>query len=127
MNSETLLLQRAYGYLSQMRVASDACGHDHRFMHPMRVVLGDGHRSFVEALAMRLDAECDLDVVATVSQPEQALRVIRAQPVDVAVLGVMDADQSAVGGQAAAALRPLAADPGRARVSIELARGLVPE
>ena len=82
------LLQHAYVYLRHLQVDSGASGPDHRFMHPMRVVLGDGHRSFVEALAMRLDAECDLDVVATVSQPEETMRVIRAQSVDVAVLAV---------------------------------------
>jgi DNA-binding NarL/FixJ family response regulator len=87
-NSDFRLPQHAYDYLSHLQVDSSELGPDHRFMHPIRVVLGDGHRSFVEALAMRLDAECGLDVVATVSQPEETLRVIRAQAVDVAVLAV---------------------------------------
>jgi DNA-binding NarL/FixJ family response regulator len=54
----------------------------------LRVVLGDAHRSFVEALALRLDAEDGFEVAATVVRPEEALRVVRSQPVDVAVLAV---------------------------------------
>ncbi|SFL25539.1 response regulator transcription factor [Geodermatophilus ruber] len=57
-------------------------------MREIRVVLGDGHRSFLDALAMRLDAECGLDVVGTVCEPEEALNVVRAHSVDVAVLTV---------------------------------------
>ena len=88
MNSEVALLQHAYDSLSRLQVDWGAAEPDDRCMPQMRVVLGDGHRSFVEALAMRLDAECDLDVVATVSEPEETMRVIRAQPVDVAALAV---------------------------------------
>jgi DNA-binding NarL/FixJ family response regulator len=61
---------------------------DHPGMHAIRVLLGDGHRSFVEALAMRLDVEPGLLVVAAVVQPEDAVRAVQAQPVDVAVLAV---------------------------------------
>ncbi len=57
-------------------------------MHEIRVVLADEHRSFVEALAMRLEAESGLHVVATVSQPDEVLRAVRVRPVDVAVLAV---------------------------------------
>ena len=57
-------------------------------MREIRLVLGDGHRSFIEALAMRLDTECDLSVVGTVWEPEETIRAIRSQPVDVAVLAV---------------------------------------
>ena len=60
----------------------------HPGMRVIRLVLGDGHRSFVEALAMRLDVEPGLQVVAAVVQPEDALRAVQAQPADVAVLAV---------------------------------------
>ena len=56
---------------------------------------------------MRLDAECDLDVVATVSQPEETMRVIRAQSVDVAVLAVDGVDGGFVDmGERLLAVRP---------------------
>jgi|tagenome__1003787_1003787.scaffolds.fasta_scaffold20988642_8 DNA-binding NarL/FixJ family response regulator len=58
----------------------------HPVMEKTRVLLADGHRSFVEALAMRLDAEPNLQVVATTMQPEDAIRIVSAQPIDVAVL-----------------------------------------
>jgi DNA-binding NarL/FixJ family response regulator len=54
----------------------------------VRVLLGDGHRSFVEALALRLDAEEGIHVVGTVVRPEEALRLARSRAVDVAVLSV---------------------------------------
>jgi DNA-binding NarL/FixJ family response regulator len=53
-----------------------------------RLLLADAHRSFVEALAMLLDAEPGLQVVAAVTQPDDALRVVLSQSVDVAVLTV---------------------------------------
>jgi DNA-binding NarL/FixJ family response regulator len=53
-----------------------------------RVLLGVGHRSFLEALAMRLDAEPGLHVVAAVSHVEEVMRVVAASPVDVAVLAL---------------------------------------
>ena len=65
-----------------------------------RLLLGDAHRFFVEALAMRLDVEPGLQVVAAVVQPEDAVRVVHAQEVDVAVLAV---DRRASGFLAAAA------------------------
>jgi DNA-binding NarL/FixJ family response regulator len=54
----------------------------------VRLLLGDAHRSFVEALALRLDAEDGIEVVATVVQPEEAVRVVGSRAVDVAVLAV---------------------------------------
>lgn len=54
----------------------------------VRVLLGDAHRSFVEALALRLDAEDGIQVVATVVLPEEAVRVAGSRSVDVAVLAV---------------------------------------
>jgi DNA-binding NarL/FixJ family response regulator len=53
-----------------------------------RLLLADGHRSFVEALGMLLDSEPSLEVVAIVAEAEAALRVVRSEPVDVAVLTV---------------------------------------
>jgi DNA-binding NarL/FixJ family response regulator len=55
---------------------------------PLRLLLADLQRSFVEALALRLDAEPGLQVVATVTRPEDALRVVGTRPVDVALLAV---------------------------------------
>ena len=57
-------------------------------MREIRVVLGDEQRAFAEALAMRLDLEIGVRVVAAVSQPEEALRVVRGQAADLAVLAV---------------------------------------
>ncbi len=74
----------------------------------------------------RLHPELRVDLVAraltgsTVEDPERL-------PVDVAVLGVMDTDQRAVGRESAAALRPLAAHSRRLRVAVDLARGLIPD
>ena len=53
-----------------------------------RVLLTDGHRSFVEALAMLLDAVDGLEVIAAVTRPEEALNVVRSRSVDIAVLTV---------------------------------------
>jgi DNA-binding NarL/FixJ family response regulator len=52
----------------------------------LRLFLADGQRAFAEALALRLDAESDLRVVATAAGPETVLPAIRAHPVDVALL-----------------------------------------
>lgn len=54
----------------------------------MRVLLGDPHRSFVEALALRLAEEDAIHVVATVLRPEEAVRVVASEPIDMAVLSV---------------------------------------
>src|SRR3954462_2267539 len=69
----------------------------HPRMMRTRVLLGDGHLAFVEALAMRLDVEESLEVVAAVARPEEALLAVSQQPVDVAVLAV---NGSAVNGSA---------------------------
>jgi DNA-binding NarL/FixJ family response regulator len=53
---------------------------------PTRLVLADPHRSFVEALALRLDVEADLEVVGTVGNRDELVRIVCSQPVDVAVL-----------------------------------------
>jgi DNA-binding NarL/FixJ family response regulator len=81
-------VQGTYDLLRHLQVDLDTVVPEHRSMHPIRVVLGDGHRSFVEALAMRIDVECGFEVVSTVWEPEDAVRAVRAQPVDVAVLAV---------------------------------------
>jgi DNA-binding NarL/FixJ family response regulator len=54
----------------------------------VRVLLGDAHRSFVEALGLRLDAEEGIAVVGTIVRAEEAIRVVRSREVDVAVLAV---------------------------------------
>jgi DNA-binding NarL/FixJ family response regulator len=53
-----------------------------------RLLLADGHRSFVEALAALLAAEPSFDVVVTAGDAEAALRGVRRHPIDVAVLTV---------------------------------------
>lgn len=54
----------------------------------IRLLLADDHRSFVEALASLLAVRPELDVVAAVSSPGDALRVVRSASVDVAALTV---------------------------------------
>lgn len=65
---------------------------DHAPMSRTRVLLADGHRSFVEALALRLDAEPDLEVVGVAVQPDEAFRLVAARAVDVAVLAADGSD-----------------------------------
>jgi DNA-binding NarL/FixJ family response regulator len=55
---------------------------------PIRLLLADTQRAFVEALAPQLQAEADLQVVATATQPEEALHVAAGRAVDVALLTV---------------------------------------
>jgi DNA-binding NarL/FixJ family response regulator len=88
MSSELPLRQRSYDDLRHLQFDRPTLVPQHRSMRTIRVVLGDGHRSFIEALAMRLAVECDIEIVGTVWQPEDTLRTVRAQPVDVAVLAV---------------------------------------
>ena len=52
------------------------------------VLIAHGQRAFAEALAMRIDSEPDLEVVATATRAEEALRAATASPVDVAVIDV---------------------------------------
>jgi DNA-binding NarL/FixJ family response regulator len=56
-----------------------------------RVLLADHHRSFVEALAIRLSTEPTLEVVAVAVNPDEAVRAVENEHVDVAVLAVDDA------------------------------------
>jgi DNA-binding NarL/FixJ family response regulator len=84
---------------------------------PQRLLLVDPHRTFVEALAVRLARESGLTVVATAAQPAEALRLVRAQPVDVAVLGV-DGDLGDVGDAMDLAETLLAERPGLALVAV---------
>ncbi len=58
----------------------------------IRVLLADGHRAFVEALALRLDTEPGLHVVAAVTGADAAQNAARARPVD-------DADLAAEGAE----------------------------
>src|SRR3954467_13159323 len=60
----------------------------HSAMRDTRVLLADDHRSFAEALGLRLDAEPGLRVVGAVVDPAVALSIVRGHPVDVAVLAV---------------------------------------
>ena len=52
------------------------------------ILLADVHRSFVESLAMLLDAHAGLHVVGAVTRADEVLQVVRSRPVDVAVLTV---------------------------------------
>lgn len=64
----------------------------------VRVMVAVGQRAFAEALALRLDLEDGVQVVAAVAQREEALRVARAGPVTVAVLDVDDESLVTLGG-----------------------------
>jgi DNA-binding NarL/FixJ family response regulator len=55
-------------------------------MQPIRVMLVDDHRVFVETVAMRLRAQPGLQVVAAESDPKRALDPELVRSVDVAVL-----------------------------------------
>ena len=61
-------------------------------MRSIRLLLADRQRSFVEALAMRLDGEPGIQVVAVAVHPQEALSAVKAESVDVAVLAVDNAD-----------------------------------
>jgi DNA-binding NarL/FixJ family response regulator len=53
-----------------------------------RIVLADDHAILREMLAQRLDLEPDFEIVAAVPDADQALAVVRAQPVDLLVLDI---------------------------------------
>lgn len=73
----------------------------------VRILLGDAHRAFVEALSLRLEAEQGIHVVGTVVRPEEALAVVRSRAVDVAVLAVGPEPEGFVGfGRQLTALQP---------------------
>src|SRR5690348_7706822 len=63
-------------------------------MWPTRVLLADHHRSFVEALAIRLSSEPTLDVVRVAVRPDEVVAATRNHAVDVAVLAVDDANSA---------------------------------
>lgn len=75
-----------------VRVDAEAPLPDHPRMSTMRVLVADGHRSFVEALTLRLEAEPHLEVVGFAVSPEEAFRIVATHPVDIAVLGVDGAE-----------------------------------
>jgi DNA-binding NarL/FixJ family response regulator len=58
-------------------------------MQPIRVMLVDDHRAFVETVAIQLRAQPDLQVVAAESVPQRALDPAIVQSVDVAVLDLL--------------------------------------
>src|SRR6478752_2356394 len=93
--------------MRQVRVDGTGPLPEHPGMQMTRILLADGHRSFVEALAMRLNEEPGLQVVGVVVQPEEAVRVVTTQPVDVAVLAVDNTPHGYVGiGSRLQAIRP---------------------
>ena len=59
MSSEPRLLQPSYDGLRHLQVDRFTPLPDDHPMREIRLLLGDGHRSFIEALAMRLDTEYD--------------------------------------------------------------------
>lgn len=63
--------------------------------HPaVSLLLADGHRSFVEALAMSLERASGFEVVGAVVDPAEAVRIVSRHPVDVAVLSVHSAESA---------------------------------
>ena len=71
-----------------MRTISASAEQGQQRTRRIRLLLADAHRSFVEALGMHLDGEIGMRVVAGTVRPQDAVRVVRTHPVDVAVLGV---------------------------------------
>jgi DNA-binding NarL/FixJ family response regulator len=71
-----------------VRTISASAEHGQQRTRRIRLLLADAHRSFVEALGMRLDGEIGIRVVAGTVRPQDAVRVARTHPVDVAVLAV---------------------------------------
>ncbi|MGY1671020.1 response regulator transcription factor [Geodermatophilus sp. SYSU D00710] len=55
-----------------------------------RLLLADHHRSFVQALAIRLDQEPDLEVVAAVTDAQEVLEFADGRLIDIAVLDVAE-------------------------------------
>ena len=88
-----------YHDLSPLQAGASAPAGGRPVARAIRLLLAVDQRSFAEALALRLDAEPGLDVVAVVLTPEDAVRAVRAQPVDVAVLAVDGEGFVAVGSQ----------------------------
>jgi DNA-binding NarL/FixJ family response regulator len=84
--------------------AADAPGDD-QLVQPIRVMLVDDHRVFLETVAMRLRAQPDLQVVAAESVPQRVLDPELIRSVDVAVLDLMLGDID--GTQLGAALRKI--------------------
>ena len=72
----------------------------------IRVLIADEHRAFAEALAMRLDVEPGLQVVGVAVRREEALRAMRARPVDVAVMDVDTDDGFVALGRRLQTVRP---------------------
>ena len=79
-----------------------------------RLLLADGHRSFVEALGELLDREPTFEVVLTAGDAEAALRGVRSHPIDVAVLTVDGAGDGCL----AVARELVAARPGLKLVAV---------
>ena len=71
--------------------AADGPGDD-QLVQPIRVMLVDDHRVFLETVAMRLRAQPDLQVVAAESVPQRVLDPELVRSVDVAVLDLMLGD-----------------------------------
>jgi DNA-binding NarL/FixJ family response regulator len=78
-----------------------------------RLLLADGHRSFVEALGELLADEPSFEVMVTAGDAEAALRGVRQHPIDVAVLTVDRGD-----GFLAVARELIAARPGLNLVAV---------
>jgi DNA-binding NarL/FixJ family response regulator len=78
---------------------------DDQPVQPIRVMLVDDHRVFLETVAMRLRAQPDLQVVAAESVPQRALDPELVRSVDVAVLDLMLGDVD--GTQLGTALRTI--------------------
>ena len=53
-----------------------------------RIILADDHAILRDMLAERLDLEPDFEIVAALPDADQALAVVRAQPVDLLVLDI---------------------------------------
>jgi DNA-binding NarL/FixJ family response regulator len=78
-----------------------------RNMRPIRVLLVDEHRAFLETVAMRLRAQPDLHVVAAVSEPSWVLQQDVARDSEVALLDLQLSRMNGIEvGRALRALNP---------------------
>jgi DNA-binding NarL/FixJ family response regulator len=77
--------------------ATDPPGDD-QFMQPIRVMLVDDHRAFVETVAIQLREQPDLQVVAAESVAQRALDPAIVHSVDVAVLDLLLGGMDGIGG-----------------------------
>ena len=79
-----------------LHLSAPAWSRDDRHVPPIRIVIVDDHRIFLETVAMRLRAEPDLQVLAAESDPKQLLDADLARRTEVALLDLWLGDTAGV-------------------------------